>query len=201
MELVKSSINRWINAAIVLTLGILIIIMGANTKASGDSADAISNILGIISIIIGSIALVIAIVIGFMGKKSFSVAGVSAGMTLALGISLVVGKYAAALIALFLYIIPFVLIVVGAVILLDSIYTMVLAIIAKKPFVAQIVSILVGLIAAILGFLCVGNNPIISQNAQLVTFGIIVVVYGALMVLGTFFTLPNVTVVTVEEKE
>ena len=202
MALVRKSLSQWITGAIVLTLGILIIVMGASKDAqtSGDSADAISVILGVISIIVGSLALVLAILSGVLSKRSFAVSGIAAGITLALGISLCVGKYAASLIGLFLYIIPFLLIVLGAVILADGIYTLVVAILGKGKLVAQIVSIIVGTTALVLGCLCVGNNPVIPQNAQLITFGIIVVVYAVLIILGTFFTLPTVVVVAKEEK-
>ena len=201
MELVKRSLSKWINAAIVLTLGILIIIMGAaKDKAAGDSANAISMVLGIVSIIIGSLALVLAIVTGIVAKKSFASAALSAGVTLALGISLVVGKYAAGLIALFLYIIPFMLIVLGAVIVADGVYTLVLAISKKCSVFAEVIDIIVGLTAVVLGCLCVGNNPVIPQNAQLITFGIIVVICACLIFLGTLVKLPTATVIVVEKE-
>ena len=198
MDLIKRSINKWINAAILLTLGILIIVMGSNTNASGDSANAISVILGVIAIIIGSLALVLAIISGVVVKKSFAPAGISAGVTLALGISLVVGKYAAGLIALFLYIIPFLLIVLGAVVIADGIFTLVLALKAKVSPVASIVDIIVGFAALLLGCLCVGNKPVIPQSAQLVTFGVIVCICAGLILLSSFVVIP--TVVIVEKK-
>ena len=200
MDLVKRSISKWINAAIVLTLGILIIVMGA---ANGDTEadEAISIILGIVLIVVGALALVLAILAGVLAKKGFAAAGVSAGVTLALGISLVAGKYAAGLIALFLYIIPYLLIVLGAVILADGIYNLVLAIKSKTSFIPMIISIVVGAVAITLGSLCVGNEPVISANAQLIVFGIVVVIYACLMVLSTFFKIPGaVIVVTKEEK-
>ena len=198
MDLIKRSINKWINAAILLTLGILIIIMGSNTNASADSANAISVILGVIAIIIGSLALVLAIIAGVVAKKSFATAGVSAGVTLALGISLVVGKYAAGLITLFLYVIPFLLVVLGAVVIADGIFTLVLALKAKASPVASIVDIIVGLVALVLGCLCVGNTPVIPQSAQLVIFGIIVCVCAGLVLLSSFVVIP--TVIVVEKK-
>ena len=201
MDLVKRSISKWITAAIVLTLGILIIVMGAaKDKAAGESANAISNVLGIVFIIVGALALILAVVVGILEKKSFVVSGVSAGITLAIGISLVVGHYAAGLISLFLYIIPFLLIVTGAVIIADGVYTLVLAIKGKSSVFAQVLSIIIGVTALVIGCLCVGNNPVISQSAQLVVFGIIVVVYALLIFLGTFFTLPGATVVIVEKE-
>ena len=204
MDLVKKSISTWVNAAIVLTVGILVIIMGALLGKDGgaEAAEAISVVLGVVLIIVGVLALAVAVVAGVLNKTSFAVAGILAGLVLAFGISLVVGKYAAGLITLLVYIIPFLLIVVGAVIIGDSVFTMVLALKAKGKFIAQIVAIVIGVIALVLGCLCVGNNPVIPQQAQLIVFGVILVIYAAIMVLGTFFKLPDAVVVikTTEEK-
>lgn len=203
MDLVKRSISKWISAAIVLTLGILIIVMGAlaGKEGSEDAAQAISVVLGIVLIVVSSLALVLAIVGGILAKTGFVAAGTVAGVTLALGISLVVGKYAAGLISLFLYIIPFLLIVVGAIIIADAIYTLVLAIIGKNKFIAQIISIVIGVVAVTIGCLCVGNDPVIPQSAQLIVFGIVLCLYAVIIVLGTFFKLPTAAVVVVAKQE
>ena len=200
MDLIKRSLSKWINGAIVLTLGILIIIMGAaKDKASADSANAISVILGVICIIVGALGLVLAIISGVLTKKGFAVTGISAGATLAIGISLCVAKYAASLIGLLLYIVPFILIVLGAVIIADGIFMLVISIKGKAKLLAPFVNILVGTTALVLGCLCVGNNPVIPQSAQLVCFGIIVVAYACVIILSSFFVLP--TIVVVEKKE
>ena len=200
MDLIKRSLSKWINGAIVLTLGILIIIMGAaKDKASADSANAISVILGVICIIIGALGLVLAIISGVLTKKGFAVTGISSGATLAIGISLCVAKYAASLIGLLLYIVPFILIVLGTVIIADGIFMLVISIKGKAKLLAPIVNILVGITALVLGCLCIGNNPVIPQSAQLVCFGIIVVAYACVIILGSFFVLP--TIVVVEKKE
>lgn len=203
MDLVKRSLSKWINAAIILTVGILVIVMGALVGKEGgdDAAQAISVVLGIVLIVVGALALALAIVGGILTKLGFAAAGIPAGLVLALGISLVAGKFAAALIVLFLYIIPFLLIVVGAIIIADAVFTMVLAIKAKGKFIAQIVAIVIGVVALVLGALCVGNDPVIPQNAQLIVFGIILCIYAAIMVLGTFFKLPTATVVVVSKGE
>lgn len=200
MDLVKRSIGKWINAAIVLTLGILVIVMGAAKDGSPEAAEGISLVLGIVLIIVGALALVLAIVGGILSKLGFASTGVAAGLTLALGISLVVGKYAAALIVLFLYIIPFILIVVGAVILADAIFQLVLAIKLKGSVITPIIAIVIGAAAIVLGCLCVGNDPVIPQNVQLIVFGIVLCVYAVIMVLGTFFKLPAAVVVVSKEQ-
>ena len=202
MDLVKRSISKWISAAIILTIGILVIVMGALNGKEGtpEAAEAISIVLGIVLIVVGSLALVLAIVGGVLGKTGFLAGGIVAGVTLALCISLVVGKYAAGLISLFLYIIPFLLIVMGAIIIADAIYGLVLAIKGKSKFIAQIISIVIGAVALIIGCLCVGNDPVIPQNAQLIVFGIVLCLYAVVIVLGTFFKLPTATVVVVAKE-
>ena len=202
MDLVKRSISKWISAAIILTIGILVIVMGALNGKEGtpEAAEAISIVLGIVLIVVGSLALVLAIVGGVLAKTGFLAGGIVAGVTLALGISLVVGKYAAGLISLFLYIIPFLLIVMGAIIIADAIYGLVLAIKGKSKFIAQIISIVIGAVALIIGCLCVGNDPVIPQNAQLIVFGIVLCLYAVVIVLGTFFKLPTATVVVVAKE-
>ena len=203
MDLVKRSISKWISAAIILTIGILVIVMGALNGKEGtpEAAEAISIVLGIVLIVVGSLALVLAIVGGILAKTGFLAGGIVAGVTLALGISLVVGKYAAGLISLFLYIIPFLLIVMGAIIIADAIYGLVLAIKGKSKFIAQIISIVIGAVALTIGCLCVGNDPVIPQNAQLIVFGIVLCLYAVVIVLGTFFKLPTATVVVVAKEE
>ena len=202
MDLVKKSISTWIKAAIVLTVGILVIVMGAllGKEGGAEAAEAISVVLGVVLIIVGTLALVLAIVAGVISKTGFAAAGMLAGLVLAFGISLVVGKYAAGLIILLVYIIPFLLIVLGAIIIGDAVFTMILAIKAKGKFIAQIVAIVIGVIALVLGCLCV-NNAVIPPQAQLIVFGIVLVIYATLMVLGTFFKLPVAVVVIQEQKE
>ena len=203
MELVKKSISTWINAAIILTIGILVIVMGAARVDQGgaDAAEAISVVLGIALIVVSSLALVLAIVGGILSKLGFAAAGVSAGVSLALGISLVVGKSAAGLISLFIYVIPFALVVVGAVILADAIYMLVMAILGKASPIAHIISIVVGVAALVLGILCIGNDPVIPFNAQLIVFGIVVCIAALIMVLGTFFKLPTAVATVVVKEE
>ena len=92
---------------------------------------------------------------------------------------------------------------IGAVILLDAIFTFVLAIQAKemsKALPAFIVGCLVAIVAIVLGALCVGNDPVIKFGAQLIVFGIIVCLVAVFQVVTTFVKLPD-TVVVVAKKE
>lgn len=209
MELVKRSLSTWINAAILLTVGILIIVSGAllgsndlsNIGSASDTLDAISMVLGIVLIVVGGLALCFAIVVSILAKKSFLVASVGAGTIVAFGISLVVLKYAASLIFIVVGVLPYLLLVLGALVAADGIYGLVRAIKAKGNLVAPIISIVLGAAAITLGALCVGEDPVIAQNVQLIVFGIVVVLEACLMVLGTFVKTPDIIVVAKKESK
>ena len=209
MQFVRERLGKWIGAAIIIVVGLLCIVAGAamggnDLSAAKDSLDAISLVIGIILIIVGSLSVCLAIIAGIVAKKSFAAVAIPGGFLLAIGISLVVAKYAASLIGLLLTVIPYLLIVLGAIILLDAIYTLVRAIIAKevgKVIVAVIFGIVLGVGAIVLGALCVGSDPVIKYGVQLIVFGIIVVLEGVFQVLATFIKLPDAVVIVAEEKK
>lgn len=209
MQFVRERLGKWITAAIVITVGILCIVAGAamggnDISAASDSLDAISMVIGIILIIVGSLSVVLAIVAGVLAKRSFAAVALPGAFLLAIGISLVVAKYAASLIGLLLLVVPYLLIALGAVILLDAIVTLVRAIIGKnvgKVIVAFIVAALIAVGAIVLGALCIGKDPVIKYGVQLIVFGIIVVLEGLFQVLTTFVKLPDTVVVVATEKK
>lgn len=209
MQFVRERLGKWITAAIVITVGILCIVAGAamggnDISAASDSLDAISMVIGIILIIVGSLSVCLAILAGVLAKKSFAAVALPGAFLLAIGISLVVAKYAASLIGLLLLVVPYLLIALGAVVLLDAIVTLVRAIIGKnagKVIVAFIVAAIIGVGAIVLGALCIGNDPVIKYGVQLIVFGIIVVLEGLFQVLTTFVKLPDTVVVVATEKK
>ena len=209
MQFVRERLGKWIGAAIIIVVGILCIVAGAamggnDLSAAKDSLDAISLVIGIILIIVGSLSVCLAIIAGLIAKKSFAAVAIPGGFLLAIGISLVVAKYAASLIGLLLTVIPYLLIVLGAIILLDAIYTLVRGIMAKevgKVIIAVIFGIVLGVGAIVLGALCVGSDPVIKYGVQLIVFGIIVVLEGVFQVLATFVKLPEAVVIVTEEKK
>ena len=206
MDLVKRSLSKWIQAAIILTVGILCIVAGATKDAqtAGNAADSISVVLGIVLIVVGSLSIALAVVVGILAKKGFAAIAIPGGFALAIGISLVVLKYASGLIRLLIAVVPYILIVLGAVILADGIYQLVRGAVSKNvkgALVPAIILMVLGTIGIVLGALCIGNDPVIGKDVQLIIFGIIVCLVAALMVLLTFVRLPDavVTVVKVEE--
>ena len=208
MQFVRERLGKWITAAIVITVGILCIVAGAamggnDISAASDSLDAISMVIGIILIIVGSLSTCLAILAGVLAKKSFAAVALPGAFLLAIGISLVVAKYAASLIGLLLLVVPYLLIALGAVVLLDAIVTLVRAIIGKnagKVIVAFIVAAVIGVGAIVLGALCIGDDPVIKYGVQLIVFGIVVALVGLFQILATFIKMPD-TVVVVSKSE
>ena len=208
MQFVKERLGKWIAAAIIITVGILCIVAGAamgnnDIETARGTLDAISVVIGIILIVVGSLSVCVAIIAGLVAKRGFAALAIPGGFLLAIGISLVVAKYAASLIALLLTVIPYVLIVIGAIILLDAIYTLVRAIMVKEvkaALLSIIIGVILGVGAIVLGALCIGTDPVIKYGVQLIVFGIIVVLEGLFQVLSTFIRLPDAVVVVTAEK-
>lgn len=207
MLFVKERLSKWIQAAIILVVGILCIIAGAklgsqNPASAKDALDGISMTLGILMIVVGSLSLIMALFIAFNAGKGFAAVAAPGAFLLAIGISLVVAKYADTFIALMLVVTPYLLIAMGGVVLLEAIFILVNALKAKQGGAALLGFVFALLIAAgaiVLGALCVGNDPVIKYGVQLVVFGVVVTLVGALQFLATFIKLPD-TVVVVEKK-
>lgn len=207
MNFVKERLGKWIEAAIILVVGILCIVAGAawgNDASTAETAiKGINNVLGIMLIVVGSLALVLAILIVLLAKKGFALVAFPGAILLAVGISIVAGQYAFNLIQILIYVVPYLLIALGAVVLLDAIFTLIFAIKDKRTKEALpsfILGAVLGVAAIVLGALCVGKDPVIKQGVQLIVFGIVLILVACFMVLVTFVKLPSVTVVTVEKE-
>ena len=205
MELVKSSLNKWINAAIILTIGILVIISGAligqGDIHAGDTLEAISLILGIVLLVVGGLSLLIVICLGISAKKPFLAAALPGGVFVALGISLIVNKYADDLLIIMIGVLPYLLLVVGTLIVLDGVWGIVRCVKGKGGLFAPIVAIIIGVAAIVLGALCVGEKPVIEQHVQLIVFGVVLCVEACFMVLSTLVKTPDVIIVSKSEKK
>lgn len=208
MEFIKERLGKWIEAAIILVVGILCIVAGAawgnnNPETAQNAIQGINNVLGIMLIVVGSLALVLAVIVALLVKKGFALVAFPGAILLAIGISVVAGQYAFSLIQILIYVVPYLLITLGAVVLIDAIFTLVFALKDKKAKAALpgfIVGALVGVVAIVLGALCVGDNPVIKQGVQLIVFGIVLILVAVFMVLLTFVKMPSVTVIAVEKE-
>ena len=182
MVLIKKYLTKIIEAAILLTLGILIILAGAG---DGHSANTVSTIIGVVACIVGGLTLVLLAIIGIRSRASFAAVAVSSASLLGVGISLFVNPWVMSLVTLLIFVIPYVLITVGAVIILDGVLVLFRAIKGKGLVLPACLSIVSGVAALVFGCLCVGDNPVIKGSTQLIIFGIIIVVLAAVALLTT----------------
>lgn len=209
MQFVKERLGKWIQAAIILTVGILCIVAGAliggkDGSAAQDALDGISVVLGVVLIVVGSLSVILAVVVAVLAKKGFAAVAIPGALLVALGASLCVTHYAAELIGILLVIIPYLLLALGVVVLADAVFTFVMACIQKKmkeALVGFIVAVVIGVVAIVLGALCVGNDPVIKSHVQLIVFGIVVCLVACLLVVLTFVKLPDAVAVVVTKKE
>lgn len=184
MNLVRKNLSKFIEGAILLTLGILFIILGA-TKDNGGARDAVSIIIAVVLLIVGVLSLVLVIVAGIKSKASFAAVGVTSAVLIGVAISLLDKKWAVDIVQFILFVLPYVLICVGAVIIADGILVLVRTLRAKGAALPAVLTIVTGAVALTIGCLCIGDNPVIKPDAQLVIFGIIVVVLAAISLLTT----------------
>ena len=206
MLFVKERLSSWIQAAIILVIGILCIVAGAklgnNSIESIISAqevlDGISLTLGIVMIVVGSLSLLMALFVAFSVGKGFAAVAAPGAFLLAIGISLVVVKYAYTFINLLLVVTPYLLIAMGAVVLLEACFTLVKAIKAKQVSAALagfIFALILAVGAIVLGALCIGEDPVIKYGVQLIVFGIVVTLVGVFQFLATFIKLPDTVII------
>ena len=208
MNFVRERLGKWIEAAIILVVGILCIVAGAkwggnDPQGAAKALEGISTTLGIVLVVVGSLTIALAIVVVCLAKKGFLPVALPGGVLLAFGISLLAEPYADDLIFLFLYVLPFLLICVGAVILVEAVFTLVFGIKDKKVksvLFPVILFAVVAVAAIVLGALCLGKDPVIKTNVQLIVFGIVLVLMACLQVLSTFVKTSAIVVVAKEDK-
>ncbi len=192
LTLIKKHYQKLIISVLTFIVGILCIIVGA---ASGEtSADAYQNIgrvIGVSLIIIGSIAVVCALCLTILTRRNaIGLAGGSASL-LAAGIYLVVNEtVCGTLILLFIYYVPYFLLVTGVLSVAEVIVTALLSIKQdsfKNILITLIVGSIGGVIAIVIGALAVGNDPVISHNVQMIIFGIILMLVALFMTCTSLF--------------
>ena len=218
MEFVKKSMSKWIEAVLVLVVGILVIVAGAqmgdtstdalvNGNGASDTIKSISLVLGWSFIVIGSLGVLGGLFAAIFSRAGFASATISASLVLSVGIWLAAKQQAGNLMFVLIGFVPFVMIVFGAVLVFDAFFAGYRAIKGKeikKALPPLIFGLVVAIASIVLGALCIatGENgdTIIASNAQLIIFGIILVIYSAFLVLATFVSIPLVAVVTVKDE-
>ncbi len=192
MELVKKSFNKWIISAVVLVIGILCIVAGAASgNAQMDAYTGISMTMGISLLVVASISILASLLATIItkGETSFAIGAIGSAVALALGILFVVDNtLGGTLIWLLINFIPYLMLVAGSIIAVDAILVLVFAA-AKKNLGAALVPAIAQLVVAavtiLLGALMVGDEPVISRNAQIIIFGVIIIIYALLICAST----------------
>lgn len=204
MELVKRALPKWILAATVLTVGILLIVAGASyNESSVDAINAISTVMGAVLIAVGGLSLLLGIFATIKIKKNLAVLCAPGAMLVAIGVSLVVVQFAGEIILIFLKVVPYVLIALGAIIVADSVFNLVKVLKAKEKKCAALTipAFIVGTVSIILGALSIGKKPVISDQAQIIILGILLILYALVIVALTFVKMPKAIVVIKETKK
>lgn len=177
----QSAITTWITAAIILAVGILCIV-AQNTDNNPEAYDAISLVLGITLIVVASLGLVLnALVL----RRTATAETLADGVMLAGGIYLVVQKSAALLLTLLTDYAAYVILVLGALFVLDAILVLVFGLVHKSEVKAFIIPVVVelvlGSLAVVLGALALPSVNVISK--RLTIFGVILLVFAVFLVL------------------
>lgn len=217
MELIKRSLSKWIESILTLVVGILVIVAGAqmgntsmdaliNGNGSADTIKSISLVLGWSFIVIGSIGIIGAVISAIFSKSGFT--AIAAGVTLAVGIWLVVRQEAGKLMFVLIGFVPYVMIVVGAVLAVGAAFLVLNGVrtkVFKSALPTIVVEALLAIASIILGSLCIATaengNTIIASNVQLIIFGIILVIYAIIGILATFIRIPFVTILGVQKND
>lgn len=202
MNLAKKPLSIWLKDVITLVVGILLIITGATGK--GGYTDAISYIIGITLIVVGVCCVLFALYVGIKTRKGFILLGAPGTVMVLLGISLVVNLWAALIIANILVVIPYLVLAVGFVLIIDAIMRSIFEFKEnKKSFLIMLPQLIIGAVSLILGVLCLIENngqPIISTNVQLIVLGIIIALNAVSSFSLTVVKKPTVVEVIEEDK-
>ena len=202
MNLAKKPLSIWLKDVITLVIGILLIITGATGK--GGYTDAISYIIGITLIVVGVCCVLFALYVGIKTRKGFILLGAPGTVMVLLGISLVINLWATLIIANILVVIPYLVLAVGFVLIIDAIMRSIFEFKEnKKSFLIMLPQLILGAVSLILGVLCLIENngqPIISTNVQLIVLGIIVTLNAISSFSLTVVNKPTVVEVIEEDK-
>ena len=205
MAFLKKNFNNLIYALVLAVVGVLCIIADTAESAGTrvDAFNAISTTVGIVLIVVASLALVLSIVASFLAKKSVLIAGLGSALILGAGLFFVVNtNVAGELIVLFIQLVPYLLICGSALLVLHGIFCLIFGFVnkaVKEGLIGGIVSILIGAVTMVLGFLTIGNDPVIQK--QLMIFGIIVILMAVFEIVSCFTQIPTAVVIVKKDEE
>jgi hypothetical protein len=187
----QTAITTWITAALVLTIGILCCVAGGNNESSADAYKAISMVLGIALIIVSGLAIVLSCLVL---KRTATAETLGEGITLAAGIYFVADTaLGGTLLSVLVEYVPFILLVVGSLFVVDAILILVFGIVKKalaKAFIIPFaVELVIGAVAIVLGALALPSVDVITHGAKFIILGIILIVYAAFLILSGVLSL------------
>ena len=177
----KNELKLIILAALVFIFGILF------CCATKTAVNVLSVIIGIVFILSGSLLILESIL---TKKSSFTSDSASGAFALAFGILFIAKELG----WLILEYIPYILIVLGVIILIDAI--LIMAVKQRKNIFAFIYELVLGIVILVFGILLLTNDDF-KEYASLV-FGITLIVYAIFILLVALFAKNVVVVVTVE---
>ena len=192
LTLIKKHYQKLLISIITLIVGILCIIVGASSgEPLADAYKNIGNVIGISLIIVGSIAVIAAIVLTIITRKNaIGLAGGSASL-LAAGIYLTAkNTICGTIIYYFVLFVPYFLLVAGILSVCEVIVTAILSIkksSLKDILVTLIIGSIGGVIAIVLGALAIGDDPVISTNVQIIIFGVVLILVALYIALTSLF--------------
>lgn len=198
-----NKISAVISAVVILVIGILCIIAN-NAQEGNDAATAFEGIsltLGIVFIVVSVLALALEITLIVLAKGGalLKASAIASGVLLALGIFFCANKTSAGtLLAMFLNFVPYVMVVIGGLLVLDAILTLVFGLMAKKEtkavVIVFVIKLVIGALAILLGALAMGDNWL--GNNKFTIFGIILIIYAVFTAVAAFLA-PKFTVVAI----
>lgn len=209
MELIKKFLSKWIIHILTFVVGILSIIAGAelggrswdSINSSIASMHVISMVLGITLIVVASISLLASFVLMVLLRKSLLSSGIVSGILLSFGIWFVAYDTAGDLIILTVALIPFIMIVLGTLFLIDCIHELILSIRYKETAgnpMSIVISLILAVATIVIGILCYVTNgsgqTIIPRNVQIIILGVILCLESLFQFLGSFVAVPKFAV-------
>ena len=175
----RKKINYWITALVIALFGILFIVIGASDN-NQDVIRTLDIIIGVLFLIEGSVAILISILV----KKRFvTPLSLSGAVSLSLGIyCLVTNGFITGLLALFLDYVPYLLLVLGCLLLLQAFLTFFLS--KKKNMPLFVIQLVYG--AIILTFGILGLTVFKDVDTKFIILGVIMCVFATYIIVASF---------------
>ena len=187
----RKKLNYWITAALLILFGVLFIVVGTKTN-NQKVIDTLDIIFGVLFLLEGSALILVSILIH---KKFVSALSLAGALALSLGIYTFIESFIVKILAVILDFIPYLLIVVGSLMVLQALITYFLG--KKKSLPLFIVQLVYG--AIILTFGILGITVFKELDTKFIILGVILCVYATYIIVGSF--MPEALVVVVNKKE